>query len=100
MPVFMDWMKAKAEAHAKAYPDKLSMETVDGVKTFGQFNSRITAPVFGFSSVEVGACAVFFALSCLGPCSCSFGVAVFRGGAADKASQIHYIAGWERRRIR
>lgn len=53
MPVFMSWMKAKAEAHANAYPDKLSMETVESVKTFSQFNSRITSPVFDFSSDEV-----------------------------------------------
>eukprot|EP00752_Nemacystus_decipiens_P003301 g3055.t1 len=50
MPVFMSWMKIKAEAHARAYPDKLSMETVDSVKTFTQFNSRITAAVFDFAS--------------------------------------------------
>lgn len=53
MPVFMGWMKVKAEAHARAYPDKLSLDTVDGVKTFSQFNSRITSPVFDFSSPEV-----------------------------------------------
>lgn len=53
MPVFMGWMKLKAEAHAKAHPDKLSKETVDSVKTFSQFNSRITSPLFGFSSEDV-----------------------------------------------
>eukprot|EP00903_Cladosiphon_okamuranus_P020831 g19131.t1 len=52
MPVFMSWMKIKAEAHARAYPDKLSMETVDSVKTFTQFNSRITSPLFDFSSLD------------------------------------------------
>lgn len=65
MPVFMSWMKTKAEAHAKAYPDKLSMETVDSVKTFSQFNSRITSPVFGFSSPEVAAPRLLFACAFL-----------------------------------
>lgn len=53
MPVFMSWMNKKATAHAKLYPDQLSLETVESVKTFTQFNSRITSPVFGFPSDEV-----------------------------------------------
>lgn len=53
MPVFLAWLTFKATEHAKAYPDKLTLEDVQGVKTFAEFDSRVTLPVFGFSSPEV-----------------------------------------------
>ncbi|CAM9608442.1 unnamed protein product [Ectocarpus sp. 6 AP-2014] len=51
-PIFMGWMNMKAAAHAKAFPEKLSLETVQNVKTFTQFNSDILSPVFDFSSPD------------------------------------------------
>ncbi|CAN0349861.1 unnamed protein product, partial [Laminaria digitata] len=52
MPVFLACLTIKAAEHAKAFPDKVSLEDVQSVKTFLQFDSRITAPAFGFSSQE------------------------------------------------
>lgn len=63
MPVFLGWMNIKAQAHAKAFPDKLSLETVQSVKTFTEFNSRITAPLFDFSSPDVRVASSFMASS-------------------------------------
>lgn len=57
-PIFMGWMNMKAAAHAKAFPEKLSLETVQNVKTFTQFNSHILSPVFDFSSPDVCFAAV------------------------------------------
>lgn len=53
MPVFLAWLSIKATEHAKIYPDKLTLEDVHGVKTFTDFDTRVTSPVFGFSSPKV-----------------------------------------------
>lgn len=53
MPVFLAWLNIKAAEHAKAYPDKLRLDDVNSIKTFTQFDSLVTLPVFGFSSPEV-----------------------------------------------
>ncbi|CAN0374571.1 unnamed protein product [Pylaiella littoralis] len=52
MPVFLGWMNSKATAHAKAFPEQLSLETVQTVKTFTQFNEHVTSPLFDFSTPE------------------------------------------------
>lgn len=55
MPVFLAWLNIKAAEHAKAHPDQLSLDDtqVQGIKTFTQFDSLVTLPVFGFSTTEV-----------------------------------------------
>lgn len=53
MPVFLTWLTIKASEHAKAFPGKISLEDVQSVKTFLQFDRDITVPAFGFSSREV-----------------------------------------------
>lgn len=61
MPTFLAWLNVKAMAHARAYPEVLSLEDVHGVKTFGDFDTYVTLPIFGFSSKEVRTCRRGFA---------------------------------------
>lgn len=53
MPVFLDWLNIKATEHARAYPDVLKLEEVQNIKSFSQFDSKVTLPIFGFESTEV-----------------------------------------------
>ncbi|CAN0101047.1 unnamed protein product, partial [Sphacelaria rigidula] len=52
MPVFLSWLNMKAAEHARAYPEVLKLEDVENIKTFSQFDERVTLPVFGFQSKE------------------------------------------------
>lgn len=53
MPVFLAWLSVKATEHARIYPEVLNLEDVQGVKTFSEFDTHVTLPVFGFPSKEV-----------------------------------------------
>lgn len=53
MPVFLAWLNIKATEHARAYPEVLNLEDVQNLKTFLQFDSKVTLPVFGFETAEV-----------------------------------------------
>lgn len=53
MPVFLSWLNLKAAEHARAYPEVLKLEDVENIKTFSQFDERVTLPVFGFQTKEV-----------------------------------------------